>query len=479
MSTAIIIAAEEWRYWFRTKLAFVAAVLSIILVCISVFSSLSLQTQEKNTRESLQIQAEETFRSQPARHPHRMVHYGHYVFRTPTALAALDPGVDPYTGTVMFLEGHRQNSAAFSPSYDAAQAGPFSRLTPALSYQILVPLVLIVIGFGMLAREREAVTDRLLVTSGISPVSIWLGKSIALLCVALLLLIPMLIGVVLSNSVTSLGIGFLAIYSLYLITWVLIISAVSTWSRSSSASLLVLLALWTVFCVLLPRLMASTANSTIPITSQIESDMDALIAKRALGDGHNANDPAFNQLKANLLNKYSVERVEDLPINFRGAVASASESSLTAVLNEHAEKRMAKQVAQTDYVKSFQFTSPFLILQSASMIAAGTDGKTHHRFLREAEAVRFEFIQGLNKAHQEKLNYVDDINRSNDEDSSRRARVSAENWRVLHDFRFEADPAKKRLQNLSYSFLASLAWILIFAIIGLVGARRLPETDHG
>ena len=207
--------------------------------------------------------------------------------------------------------------------------------------------------------------------------------------------------------------------------------------------------------------------------------MDALIAKRALGDGHNANDPAFNQLKANLLNKYSVERVEDLPINFRGAVASASESSLTAVLNEHAEKRMAKQVAQTDFIKSFQFTSPFLILQSASMIAAGTDGKTHHRFLREAEAVRFEFIQGLNKAHQEKLNYVDDINRSNDEDSSRRARVSAENWRVLHDFRFEADPAKKRLQNLSYSFLASLAWILIFAIIGLVGARRLPETDHG
>jgi len=94
MSTAIIIAAEEWRYWSRTKLGAAAALLALILVCVSVFASLSQQAQEKNTRETLQVKAEETFRNQPARHPHRMGHYGHYVFRTPTPLAALDPGVD-------------------------------------------------------------------------------------------------------------------------------------------------------------------------------------------------------------------------------------------------------------------------------------------------------------------------------------------------------------------------------------------------
>ena len=113
------------------------------------------------------------------------------------------------------------------------------------------------------------------------------------------------------------------------------------------------------------------------------------------------------------------------------------------------------------------------------MITAGTDVKTHHRFLREAEAIRFEFIQGLNKAHIEKLNYIDDINRGKNERSSQRARVDAKNWRVLNDFRFEADPAIKRLGRLGQSFLLLAFWILIFAFMGFLGARRLPEVDHG
>jgi len=479
MATAITIAAEEWRYWSRTKLGAATATLALILVCISVFASLSQQAQEKSTRESLQIKAEETFRDQPARHPHRMVHYGHYVFRTPTALAALDPGVDSYTGTVMFLEGHRQNTATFSPNYDGAQAGPFSRLTPALAYQLLVPLVLIVIGFSVVAREREAVTDRQLITSGISPISIWFGKTLALTGVALLMLLPLLIGVILSERLTSIGLGFFAIYTLYLLTWVLIISAVSTWSRSTSASLLVMLTIWTILCVVSPRIVASAANTAIPTASQIEMDMDVIVALRSIGDGHNANDAAFNRLRANLLEQYGVQRVEDLPVNFRGVVAQTSEAELTEIVNEFAQKRMAKQVGQTDFVKLFEFISPFLVLQSASMVAAGTDGKTHHRFLREAEAVRFEFVQGLNKAHAEKLSYDRDINRNNDEDSSRRARIAADNWGVLNDFRFEADPAAKRLPRLSQSFLVFFAWLLIFAFLGILGARRLPEADHG
>lgn len=479
MQTALTIAVQEWCYWLRTKLAASIALLALLLICISVVSTANQVATEKSTRESLQIKAEETFRDQPARHPHRMVHYGHYVFRTPTALAALDPGVDPFTGTVMFLEGHRQNSATFSPSYDGAQAGPFSRLTPALTYQLLVPLVLIVMGFGVVSREREAATDRQLVTSGISPVSIWLGKTLALSSVALLLLLPMLAGVIFFENSWSIGLGFFILYLLYLLVWVLIITAVSTWSQRASVSLLLLLAVWLVLCTLLPRVVASAANATISTASQIESDMDLIVALRAIGDGHNANDPAFNRLRANLLEEYGVEDVEDLPINFRGAVAQASEAELSAIMNEYAEKRIENQVAQTQFVKTFEFISPYIALQSASMIAAGTDGKTHHRFLKEAEEIRYEFVQGLNDAHQTELAYVDDINRNNDADSGRRARVSTENWRVLNNFRFEADPTEARLQRLNGGIVVILAWIILLALIGVLGARRLPEVDHG
>jgi len=78
MTTSLLIAAEEWRYWFRTKLGASAAFLALMLIGISISASLSQQAHEKNTRERLQVKAEQTFREQPARHPHRMVHYGHY-----------------------------------------------------------------------------------------------------------------------------------------------------------------------------------------------------------------------------------------------------------------------------------------------------------------------------------------------------------------------------------------------------------------
>ena len=478
MRTVISIAVQEWCYWSRTRLAATVALLAIILIVISVFATFSQVSTEKQVRESLQVKAEKTFRDQPARHPHRMVHYGHYVFRTPTALAFLDPGVDPFTGTVVYLEGHRQNSATFSSNYDGAQAGPFSRLSPALTYQLLVPLVLIIMGFGVVAREREAATDRVLVTSGISPVSIWLGKTVALASVAILMMLPLLIGITLSNSVLGISTGFFMLYLLYLMVWVLIITTVSTWSQNTSTSLLILLTCWLILCVLLPRLVASAANTAIPNASQIETDMDMIVALRSVGDGHNANDPAFNRLRANLLDEYGVEKVEELPINFRGVVAQAAEADLTDILNEYAEKRMKIQVKQTQFVKSYELVSPFISLQLASMIAAGTDSRTHHRFLREAEAVRFQFVQGLNKVHEQKMAYADDINRSNDRGAERRTRVNANNWRLLNDFRFEADPAGYRLERLSSSYKSLLIWILLLALTGVLGARRLPEVNH-
>jgi len=479
MQTAIAIAAQEWRFWSRTKLAAAVALLAFLLIGISVFATSSQVSKERQTRVALQIKAQDTFRDQPARHPHRMVHYGHYVFRAPTALAALDPGVDPFTGTVMFLEGHRQNSATFSPSYDGAQAGPFSRLSPAMVYQLLVPLVLIVMGFGVVSREREAATDRQLVTSGISPFSIWSGKTLALAMVALLLLLPMLIGVVFSKSNWSISIGFFVLYLVYLLAWVLIITAVSTWSRRSSMSLLLLLAVWLILCTLLPRIIVSAANTVIPSNSQIETDMDVIMALRSIGDGHNANDPAFNRLRANLLEEYGVDKVEELPINFRGVVAQTAEAELSKTLNEYAEKRMADQFKQTQFLRSFEFASPFIALQTASMIAAGTDGRTHHRFLREAEAVRFQFVQDLNKAHAQKMSYLDDVNRSSDTDSEKRTRVDAENWRVLKDFHFHADPSEVRIERLTSSIVILVIWLLMFAFLGILGALRLPEVDHG
>ena len=480
ISSALTIAAAEWRYWFRSKLGAASAVLAFILICTSLVATISQIKSERETREAFQLTAEETFRNQPARHPHRMVHYGHYVFRAPTSLAALDPGVEPYTGTVMFLEGHRQNSAVFSSTYDGAHAGPFARMTPALTYQLLVPIILIVMGFAVVAREREAATGQQLITFGVSPSAIWLGKTLALLSVAGLMLIPLLIGTVLSGSASGAAVGFFILYALYLVVWVMIIVAASTWSQRSSTSFLVLVTIWIGLCVLVPRVVASSANASIPSPSQVETEMDIALALRAIGDGHNANAPVFDQLKAKLLEDYGVERIEDLPINFRGVVAQEAEEDISRVMNKFADKRMTNQVAQVDFVHSLEFLSPLLALQSASMITAGTDVRTHHRYLREAEEIRYQFVQGLNKSHIEQMSYNDDINRSSSPEAEQRTRVSAENWRrVLDDFHFEPEPATDRLARIVPSQFVLILWGLFAACLGCLGASRLKEVNNG
>ena len=152
MGQVIRIAREEWRYWRRTKLAAAAIVIAALVTVASVVSTAWEIDSATSQRQALQDAAETTFKSQPARHPHRMVHYGHYVFRKPAPLAVVDPGVDTHTGTAMFLEGHRQSalvavltlaltsaSVGFSADETTAEGEPLSPECAAFSVPNRIP----------------------------------------------------------------------------------------------------------------------------------------------------------------------------------------------------------------------------------------------------------------------------------------------------------------------------------------------------
>ena len=113
-SKVVIVAKDEWRYWLRSKLAMTVLAIGLLLTLSSVVVTAMTMLELSHDRHELQSNAEQSFVDQPDRHPHRMVHYGHYAFRTPSPLSTLDPGIDAYTGNSIFLEGHRQNSAMFA-----------------------------------------------------------------------------------------------------------------------------------------------------------------------------------------------------------------------------------------------------------------------------------------------------------------------------------------------------------------------------
>ncbi len=476
MNTALTIAAEEFRLWLRSNLALGTLLLfALLLITTSVVTGLRM-SDEQRQRAAQQASAEGYFLSQPDRHPHRMVHYGHYVFRVPPPLSVFDPGVDSVTGQSIFLEGHKQNTAMFADSRASANLGGFEALTTALVYQLFAPLLLIAIGHGLVIREREANTLAPLLAQGVTGGHLYAGKWLALSGVALAFLLPLAAqsSVAITRGAAPLAaVGVIGLHALYLLVWCGLVLLVSSAVRSRGLALGILALCWLGAALIVPRLAVESASSALPAPGKLESDLRMQADLRVVGDGHNAGDPAFALLRENLLAQYGVERVEELPMNFRGIVAESAEAALTEVMNDYAEQRMELEARQARHAGNFGWLSPVVAVSAASRALSGTDLATHHRFLREAEAIRFGFVQGLNRTHVEKLDYGDDINRNVDAESGRRARVSAENWNVLDGFSFQPAAAGERLARAGPTLAMLFAWLLVLTVGGIVAARRM------
>lgn len=476
MSSLGRIAREEWRLWARSRVVLLAGlIVAVLVIATSALTALRV-ADEAERRTARQASAEETFFAQPDRHPHRMVHYGHYAFRTPPPLAAFDPGVDAVTGQSIFLEGHRQNTAMFADTRAAADLGGFAGLTPANLYQLLVPLLLIIIGHGVILRERENGTLPVLLAQGQTGLRLAGGKAMALAGVAGVLLLPVTVlalwGVAVGEAPLAAAL-LVAGYALYLAVWAALVLAVSLWTRQRSVALGLLVFVWLALALIVPRIGINAASAAIDAPGKIESDLVMLAKERKLGDGHNAADPAFEALKKQVLEQYEAQSVEELPINWRGVVAGHAEKKLTDLMNAHAEERMAREAAQSRIVTWFGLASPTLAVGAASRTLAGTDLATHHRFLRQSEALRFDFVQGLNDLHATGLSYADDAARSSDPEAEQRTRVNAAAWRLLDTFRFAPDPAAERMARAALPLALLLGWLTVLTGVIVAGARRL------
>ncbi|MBH0021534.1 DUF3526 domain-containing protein [Pseudoalteromonas sp. SWXJ133] len=476
-SKVVIVAKDEWRYWLRSKIAMTVLAIGLVLTLASVIVTAITMMELSHTRHELQTTSDKSFVDQPDRHPHRMVHYGHYAFRTPSPLSTLDPGIDAYTGNSIFLEGHRQNSAMFADSRQGTALTKLGSLTPAFIVQTLAPLLLILIGYSGISRERELQTLSYLLSQGTSGVTLIAGKGLALLSVVGLILTPLTVSalftVAAGESLLAV-VSFVVGYALYLTVWVLLILLASSVFSKNSGSFTALAFVWILLCIVMPRVASTSASTAVPSAGKIETDFAVKAQLRKLGDGHNANDPAFMQFKQSLLKKYNVKSIDELPINFRGLVASESEAKLTNVLNKFAEQRMQAELKQTKVSRYFGWVSPMVAIRSLSMIVVGTSIETHHRFLRETEQLRFDFVQGLNKVHVEKLSYQDDMNRNASTEATKQARVSAQNWQVLQNFTFNIDNAQVRAQRSIPAFLQLFLWIaVLLGGIKFVGKRLL------
>ncbi|MDR7193912.1 DUF3526 domain-containing protein [Luteimonas terrae] len=475
MSVVLAVMRNELRAMARTRTATAGIALLTMLATVATVVSLHHMSSAAEYRERQQLAAQAAFEAQPDRHPHRVVHYGHFVYRLPSALAAFDAGVDPFTGSSMFLEGHRQNTANFGDVMQGSVLTRFGQLTPAFVLQILAPLVLIVLGHGVLAQERERGTLRQLMLQGARLRDIVAGKLAALALIAGLFMLPACVGLALMaakpGASAPVAVGLVLAYAAYLSLWCVLIAALSALSGRRRDALLALVGIWAVAALLVPRLATDAAYAAFPLPDRLQTDVGIAADLRKIGDSHDPGDPYFSDFKRSVLERYGVDRIEDLPVNYRGLVAVEGERLTSGLFDAYAERSATIQHRQNGRVALFGVLSPAIGLRQLSMAAAATDLSSHLRFLEQAEAHRYTMVQQLNQLQADGVRYADDTAR--DADADRRKRVDSARWKDIPEFVFVPGSASHLLRAMLPAAAVLLTWLLAACGLLALATRRL------
>src|SRR5690606_32086420 len=175
----LLIARRELTELWRDGRLLWSGGLIIILTCVALAVGWQRQQEVAAERSIAQELDYDDWVNQSAKHPHDAAHQGMHVFKPAPPLSIVDPGIEPFVGSTLWLQAHRQSEMKFRPAQDATGLQRFGTLSVAWVLQILGPLLVIVLGFNSIAGEREQGTWRQALSLGVSAEKLLWGKALA------------------------------------------------------------------------------------------------------------------------------------------------------------------------------------------------------------------------------------------------------------------------------------------------------------
>lgn len=376
-----------------------------VLVLALGFLALSMDRVRWSENERDRLAAEaldgDTWNAQGARNPHSAAHFSRFAFRPSSRLSILDPGVEAYAGSAVWMEAHYQDPPGFRSAEDRLDLGRAADLNLAWLLQAVVPLLLIVLGYDVFVRERERGTLAINLVGGASRRRLAFGKGALLagwvaLIVGLLALAPMI-----ANRADAGMMARIALWSglhvMFLWTIVGVVVLVSLRARSARVALIVLLGAWA-FCILaMPRIASALAASIAP-TPTPAAFIEAIKHDIADGiDGHDSSDRRQAALLERVLAEHGVTRREDLPVSFAAIAMQAAEEYGNRVFDKHFGALVAIQQTQRAWRQASAIFGPVPVIAHASAAIAMTDEARQADFTQQAESQRRDIIRLLNE----------------------------------------------------------------------------------
>lgn len=435
-----------------------------ILLSFAGYNGWKRYTSHHHTTHHHQEIARESWDNNPDKHPHRMAHYGNFVFRQQHPFSIFDTGIENYTGNAVFLEAHRQNTANFSEASLATGLVRIGELSIAMILQFILPLIIFFLGYNCISAEKENGILKLMHTQGASIGKIIAGKFLGLFTVSAIFFVPALIilwivAVKESNEYALEMIPRAAFltngYLIYLSIIILITIIVSVSCENSTRALLILLGGWLLLGIIIPRSSQIIGNIVYPNLSKIafKAAVENEVSKQ--GDSHNPDDPYFNSLRDSILQAYDVENVKDLPINYSGFIMYKGEEQTSRIYNEIHEELIESYRKQNGVSAKLALFNPYMAIKHISQSLSGTDFNTYVNFLDQIERYRYDQSQYLNDLQ---MQYISNSATSSE---GKINVVSSQYWVDMPEFTYQFYPMIAVKKNECLIYLSLFAWLLI------------------
>jgi len=233
----------------------------------------------------------------------------------------------------------------------------------------------------------------------------------------------------------------------YCIGWLGVTMFVSSNSSSMTGGFSILIALWSIISLVMPRIAGDVATFVSPLPTSAE-------VERA---------KANSALEARLLEEFQVDRIEDLPIDMAGAKMIDQEANANRLYDEIEERVTQAKDRQNELIGGFQFASPYMAMRAVSSSLAATDRAHHFDFINSAENYRRQFVEDLNVAEMKKQ-------KPGDSPDQRR-----QFWAQVTEFLPDFVSALKDVGRSLIAIICIIAWAVV---AGIAAAYAPPKINR-
>jgi ABC-2 type transport system permease protein len=473
----IAIARKEFAEIVRDGRFKWTAAIMVLLLFTAMMAGYQKYSSAVRVQQAAQGGTNEQWLDQGDKNPHSAAHYGNYAFKPAGPLSYFDNGISSFTGTAVFMEAHRQNFAIGRPASDQSAIARFGDLSGAMILQLLLPLLIIFLGFTAFSGERESGTLRQVMSMGVTNRQLLYGKAMGVGAAVLIVVVPcLLVGAFALSTAQSVDhaegvgtrIGLLSLaYLMYAGIFLFLTLAVSALTNHARTTLMVLVGFWAFTGFLAPKAAGEISKLTNP-TPAFGKWMADMRAHQLRGfDG----TPPFVKFRAytkELFEEHGVDKVADLPMYFVAVRLQKLEEYDYPVFDQHFGMIRTAYTDQRRVQDKLGVVAPTLPLRSISMALSGTDLIQHVKFMQDAETYRRNMVVKMNDYLSKAA-----VNLNSSFSSSNYMVADEEVFAIVPPFEFESTGVGATIAEHRGNFIMLAFWLAATIGLAVIAVNRL------